>query len=160
MKRYAADTTVPVARSRGEIDSLLRQWKCKGIQWTDQFDDGIVVLRFAWAFEGNSYMTRFTIRLPSESELMKQAIDGRSSTKISPIKLEKLQAKQGQQEHRILLLWLKAAFNAVQAGIVRAEEIFLPFLEGANGQTVSEAVLPRLALLMTDNPSRLLTQGA
>jgi len=158
-RHFAEDTSVPVSRTRGDIDSLLRKWGCKGIQWTDQFEDGLVILRFAWLFKDNSYMARFVLKLPTEAELRERAIDGRSYNKVSPNKLARLQEQQGQQEHRVLLLWLKAAFNAVEAGIVKAEEIFLPFIEGKNGQTVGEAILPRLNMLLTNNPVSLLTQG-
>jgi hypothetical protein len=62
-------------------------------------------------------------------------------------------------EHRVLLLWIKAAFNAVEAGIVTAEQIFLPFLEGADGKTVSEIAIPRMAELTRGSAGRLLTAG-
>lgn len=38
MKRYAEDTRVPISRTRGEIDALLRAWRVDGIQWGDDFE--------------------------------------------------------------------------------------------------------------------------
>jgi len=163
MKRYAQDTSVPVGRSRGEIDALLRRWGAKGVQWTDDFDEGKVALRFAWTHEGSQYMARFNINLPSEDELRKQAIDGRSTNygqggRVSEAKLEKLRRARGQAEHRLLLFWLKAAFNAVEAGIISAEALFLPFLEGRDGKTVAEVAVPKLSELLSYNAGRLLPQ--
>ena len=162
MRRYAQDTSVPVGRSRGEIDTLLRQWGCKGVQWTDEFEEGRVSLRFMWEHEGNKYMARFNVCLPTDDDLIKDAVDGRdrSGKTISANKLEKLHQSRGQSEHRVLLLWLKAAFNAVEAGIMTAEELFLPFLEGKDGRTVAEVAIPRMADLLSGNASRLLTAGS
>ena len=62
--------------------------------------------------------------------------------------------------HRVLLLWIKAALNAVAAGLLTAEEVFLPHMEGSDGRTVAEVALPRLRDLLTGAPaSRLLPQG-
>jgi len=165
MKRFAQNTSVSVGKSRGEIDSLLRQWGCKGVQWTDEFEAGLVTLRFRWEHEGCAYMARFSVNLPTDEELSKSAVDGRttrttwSDPKVSDRKLEKLRETRGQQEHRLLLLWLKAAFNAVDAHIVTAEEIFLPFLEGKDGRTVAEVAIPKMADLLSGNANRLLTTG-
>lgn len=162
MRRYAQDTSVPVARSRGEIDSLLQQWGCKGVQWTSEWDAGAITLRFMWEHEGNKYMARFNVKLPTDDDLMKDAVDGRdpSGKTISAGKLEKLRQSRGQSEHRLLLLWLKAAFNAVDAGLLVAEELFLPFLEGKDGRTVAEVAIPRMADLLSGNAGRLLTAGS
>lgn len=128
--RYAAQTTVPVSQSRGEIDTLLRNWCCRGIQWTDNFENGMVILRFAWPFEKNTYMARFV-----------------------------MQTQQGQQEHRVLLLWLKAAFNAVEIGIIKPEEVFLPFIENKEGRTVGELIVKQLPAFICMDHSRLLERS-
>jgi len=129
--QFASQTTVPVSQTRGEIDFLLRQWGCKGIQWTDNFENGMVLLRFAWTFQKNPYMARLVLQSTQNEQ-------------------------ENKQRHRVLLLWLKAAFNAVDAGIVKAEEVFLPFLEVKEGQTLGEITLKQLPALMS---GRLLEQG-
>jgi hypothetical protein len=159
-RRYAEKTAVPIGRSRGEIDHLLRQWGCLGIQWTDAFDQGRVALRFVWERGDTKYMARFTLNLPTDEDLKKEAVDQRSASRqISEGKLRKLQDGRGRSEHRVLLLWLKAAFNAVEVGIVSAEEIFLPFLEDANGKTFAEIAIPRLPDLLQGSATKLLGTG-
>lgn len=131
MTAFAQRTKVPCARTRQEIDRLLRAWKCDGIQWTDEFTLSRVTLRFVWSrFQGPrearvsvTYQAQFRINL------------SRSTT-------------QGRQEHRLLLLWLKAALNAVEGGIIPAELLFLPWLVGRDGQTFGEIALPRLPQLL------------
>ena len=155
---YAKTTNVGIGRSRGEIDKLLRQWQCRAIQWTDDFVKGIVTLRFHWEHGEKYYTARISLQLATDEALREQAKDGRTG-KFNPNKLAKLQQSRGQQEHRILLLWLKAAFNAVEAGLISAEVIFLPFLEGNDGQTVAEIALPRLQNLITATSATALLEG-
>lgn len=157
-RRYADGTAVPVARSRGEIDKLLREWGADGIQWSDDFKRDLVQLRFLWTSGERQYLARFAVQLPTAEELEPQARDGRNG-RVSKPRLDKLMADRGKQEHRLLLLWLKAALNAVAAGIVSAETIFLPFFEDADGSTVAEVALPKLAGLLTGGAARLLGAG-
>jgi hypothetical protein len=159
MRRYAEDTSVPVARSRGEIDSLLRDWGAVGIQWTDEFDQDRVTLRFVWPHDDVRYTARVSVKLPSRASLEEQAIDGRSTWRkeVSKTKLAALMEARGRREHRLLLLWLKAALNAVDAQVVAAEEVFLPFLEGADGRTVGEVAVPKMHTLLRVSADRLLS---
>lgn len=154
-RKYAQETTVPVAKSRAEIDNLLRQWGAKGLQWSDDFQNDRVMLRFVWNYDDTDYMARFVIELPGRDQLKDQAIDGRTGA-VSDLKMEKLLSARGKQEHRLLLLWLKAALNAVEAGMVTAEALFLPFLEGQTGETVAEIAIPNLKKLASGSAQKLL----
>ena len=157
MRRYAEDTKVPIARSREEIVQLLRSWRVDGITWADDFERSRVVLRFVWHRRGGDerYLARFAIQLPDRKALEPRAIDQRNGT-VSEKKLARLMAERGMHEHRVLLLWLRAAFNAVEAGIVSAETLFLPFLEDQEGRTVAEVAIPRLSSLLDGAADRLL----
>lgn len=146
MRRYAQDTKVPISRSRAEIDKLLRRWKVEGIQWTDEFSLDRVVLRFAFPHEGKRFGAKFVVRLPSAQDLRPEAIHG-STGRLIPEKLQKLLDARGKQEHRLLLLWLTAAFNAVAGGLVPVEQLFLPFLEDSKGRTLGEILGPKLGAL-------------
>jgi hypothetical protein len=158
MRRYAEDTAVPISRSRGEIDSLLRAWGAQGIQWSDDFEHDRVMLRFVWPRGDQRFMARFVVRLPGRAELEPEAINQRTR-RVSPGKLERLLLERGKREHRVLSLWLKAALNAVDCGLVEAETLFLPFLEDRNGKTVAELALPRLGILLEGSAMKLLAEG-
>lgn len=155
MKRYASNTNVAIAKSRAEIDRLLRDWGADAIQWSDDFKHDKVMLRFLWTWERQQYVARFTIGLPTAQDLSANAVDGRSG-EVSDRKLNTLMRERGKSEHRILALWLKGVFNAVDAGIVTAETIFLPFFEGHDGKTMAEVALPRLPDLLSGSAKRLL----
>lgn len=158
MRRYAENTQVPISRSRAEIDGILRGWGADAIQWSDDFKHDKVMLRFLWTWQERQYVARFTIALPTAKDLSVNAVDGRTG-RTSERKLEALMADRGKQEHRILALWLKAAFNAVDSGIVTAEALFLAFFEGRDGQTVAEVALPRLPDLLAGSAMRLLPEA-
>lgn len=160
-RRYAEDTSVPVSRSRGEIDTLLRTWGAQGIQWTDDFQRERVLLRFAWTRGEQRYMARFALNVEPEAKVRERCTyrQGFSEPKLAEAKYRDAMAKRGAPEHRLLVLWLKAVFNAVEAGLIDAETIFLPFFEDRNGQTVAEMALPRLGLLLEGSAARLLGDG-
>lgn len=147
MKRYAADTTVNSARSRGEIDEILRAWGCKQIMWGDDYEEGRAMLRFLWSNEGVDYVARFVITIPTD-EALRSAARTEARRKFSQSKFELLQKRRGWAEHRQLFIWLKASFNAVEAGIVEASTIFLPFIEDAEGVTVGERLLADLPKIL------------
>ena len=162
---YAQGTSVPVARTRGQIDELLRKWGCDGIRWTDNFTEGLIVLEFVWQrpLDGEeeplAFMARMSLQLPSRDELRKRARHATSHMFLQS-KFDKLCADLGKREMRTLHLWLKACFNAVEDGLVGPETIFLPFLVGQDGRTVAEVALPRLPSLLLGAADQLLLAGS
>lgn len=155
MRRFAEKTQVPISRSRGEIDQLLREWGADAIQWSDDLKNNKVMLRFLWTWQDHQYVARLTIGLPTAKDLEKNAINKKTGG-ISQSKLNALLTGRGRQEHRVLALWLKAAFNAVAAGIVTAESLFMAFFEGKDGQTLGEVALPKMPLLLSGRADKLL----
>jgi hypothetical protein len=157
-RRYAESTTVPIAKTRGEIDRLLHDWGCHQIVWGNDFQGGRFMLQFVWRHEGQDYLARFTVQLPTDAELAKMAQRKGSWRDSRPLagKLEKLREARGRVEHRQLLLWLKAALNAVESGIIKAEQVFLPWLVTRDGRTVAERALEELPALIARGGSNLL----
>jgi len=145
--RYATTTTVNTAKSRGAIDHLLRRWGCHQIMWADDFREGRVLLRFVWEHEGTQYIARFPLKIPTDDELRKRARHATSGAFLQS-KYDDLSKRRGWAEHRQLLLWLRATFNAVESGIIEPACVFLPFLEDSQGVTFSERVLPQLPKLL------------
>ncbi len=133
-QKFAVKTKVPFARTRGEIDTLLRDWGCDGIRWTDLWADERVTVEFMWSAEdGDSYMCRFSF----ETE----------------------EGQGARSDHRILLLFLKGAFNGIAAGLIEPTQIFLAFIVGKDGRTVYENVRGRLPEIAEGNASLLLGEG-
>lgn len=155
---FAHTTKVPVSRSRGEIERLLRSWECDGIQWTDDFRDGVTSLRFRWEFEGVDYRARMTIRIPSWEQLHTDK-ERKAHTQVNESTLQHRRDQRWRSLHRVLLLTIKANLNAVEAGLMTAVEAFLPHLEGDNGMTVAELAIPRLRMLTEQGGAVRLLEG-
>lgn len=62
--------SVDAVKSRGDIDELLRGWGCFQIQWIDEVDTGMVVLRFRWVHDGHPYVGRVRLDLPDDENLV------------------------------------------------------------------------------------------
>lgn len=176
VRRFAEDTKVPIAKTRGQIVELLMAWKCSGISWADDFDAGRAVLGFAWKRKEQVpdklhgvtheaiYRVRFTVQIPTQKDIEAASIkaypDGVRAARLSRQAFVRRELENaGRREHRLLLLKIKADLNAAAAGLAKAEEIFFPWMVGADGRTVAEALLPRMHMLLTNPAANLLGDG-
>ena len=160
-KKYAEGTSVLIESSRSEINRLLLKWECSKIAWSDEYDVGLASLRFLWKKDGQAFAALLQIKIPSDDEIRGWDEcfwnNDPSSKRFMQSKFERLRDVRGQQEHRVLLIWLKACFNAVEIGIVKPEEIFLSFLQGTDGKTIGQLLLPHISRLLEGPTTRLLT---
>lgn len=149
-KKYAEGTSVPVAKSKGDIDKLLREWGCDRIAWEEDFRNGTISLRFIWSKEAMSFAARLTVKLETDKEIRErpEVLDKRNGS-VNENKVRALLERNGRAEMRLLLLWLKAAFNAVEGGLLDAQTIFLPFFVNKDDETVSDIIVPALPQLMS-----------
>ena len=154
-KKFAEDTSVSIAKSRSEIDDLLRRWDCDGIRWTDMFKKSQTVLEFTWTCGDAEYLARFVVELPTD-EILRNRARNAASGNFMDSKYRRAKELAGRQEHRVLCLFLKGAFNAIENGLISAEVIFLPFFVGRDGRTVAEVALPRLSELLASGSETLL----
>ncbi len=154
-RKFAEGTEVPVAKSKFEIEELLRKWGCKQIVWGTDYDEARVMLQFVWRHDGNDYVAKFPVQMPDDETLKKRAVH-QTSYRFIPAKFERLKEGRGRTEMRQLFLWLKACLNAVDAGIIDATAVFLPFLVGSDGRTVAEALVPQLPALHGSGAATLL----
>ena len=122
--RYAVNTKVPVGQTRSDIDKLLRVWGVSQISWADDIAGGRAMVRFLWKVDQTSYIARFDLEVDVDDPQLQRCA------------------------FRALLLWLKACFVSIEAGIVTAEQLFLPFLEGADGRTFGEVALAQLPTML------------
>ena len=158
MARAYEKTTVSVAKSRELIESTLRRWGVSGVSWSDDFDESAVILRFRWNNDEVVFVARFILQLPTDENLKEVAIDGRTN-RFSTNKFEKLCEERGRREHRLLAMFLKNTFEAVEEGIINAEQVFLPWLEDKDGVTVAERLGPIMNQLPKSSLKKMLTEG-
>ena len=144
MRNVISESDVPIERTRGKIEKLLRAWGCRQIGWLEDNDRGVFEIQFTMLSDDGTKLTaRFHIFLEDPDGLTERQKDRRDRGRF-----------------RTLYLWLEGALRAVEAGIVEPEAIFLAWLAGPDGVTVWEAVRPHLPKLASGMGTRaLIGQG-
>lgn len=113
---YAAKTTVPVAKSRGDLETLLRRAKATRILTMDEIDHALVMCTM-----GGPRLLRFKI----------------------PIKLDASDQVR-RSKWRALYLVIRAKLESIAAGIETEEEAWLAHVVMPNGSTLNDWVRPAI----------------
>lgn len=131
-KGYAHNTSVPVEKSKREIERLLTQHGAQGYQtgWQHAIGDdpGWDVIGFMW----KNRQVRFRLDRPNPKKFSQTAID-----------------QLNRSRWRVLCLVIKAKLEAVHAGVSIFEQEFLANIVTADDRTVGEILVPRLAAMGT-----------
>jgi hypothetical protein len=142
---YAKTTTVPVEKSRGEIERLLSLHKCSQFISGTDYDAGLARVQF----KAYGRFVRFVVQLPNK----KNFSYGRAGA------LKYAQAER--QRWRALLLVIKAKFESVESGISSFEKEFLAEIVMPGDQTIGDLIVPQIAEAYERGvlPSRMITDG-
>lgn len=136
MSRYAATTSVSVAKSKAEIEDTLHRYGASG------FMSGWLGEKAMIAFQVRNRQVKFVLPMPAKNS--------REFTHSPTGKLRASDAihaawEQGcRQRWRALALAIKAKLEAVECGIVTFDQEFLAHIVGPNGQTVGDQVIPMI----------------
>lgn len=126
-RRYAAETSVPVDRTKSEIERTITRY-------------GATAFMTGW--ENQKAMLSFTF----DGRMVRFIIEG------SEGKTQKRRDQSGRQRWRALLLLIKAKLEYVDSGIHQFEEEFLGNIVTDNGETVAERIIPQLELGTANGP--------
>lgn len=149
---YAAQTSVSVEKSKAEIERLLLR---NGADQTlfHQDRQGSMI-----QFEIGNRILRFTLPLPSR--------DGKEFRYTPSKKRRRTDAQTFdaweqacRQRWRALLLIIKAKFEAISAGILTFDEVFLAHILLPTKQTVGEFFVPQIEAVYTDGAQPLMLPG-
>lgn len=125
MALFAEKTTVPVAKTRSEIEQLLERHKAR--QYGTAVDYELLMARVQ--FRLHDRVVRFVIGLPDRKKFGAGARFERAE----------------RQRWRALLLVIKAKLESVENSIETFEHAFLGQIVMPNDQTVADIVLPQIA---------------
>lgn len=129
---YAKATVVPVDRTRGEIERMLRGVGANAIgSMSDQ--NGAIVI-----FQLNTRAYRMTVPIPPLDEFA----HGPGRKARSANAMRDMRAQVERSRWRALRLVLKAKLEAIEAGISTLEQELAMHTIMPDGKTVSERVLP------------------
>jgi hypothetical protein len=134
---YAAATTVPVVRTKAEIEELLEQHGACGFMFGQQGDRAVII------FVMEKRRVHFELPLPAADEF-READNGRhrsSSTQAA----KREQALRSRW--RALFLAIKAKLVSVECGVETFEEAFLAqiVVPGGSNETMGSLYIPHLA---------------
>lgn len=127
MAKAYQGTEVAVSKSQEQIRKLLIQFGVRGIQFAEDFETGLINLRFAKAVDGNLRTVSIIIHVR----------EGKSNLE-----------QRTKETYRSLLNWMKAQLVAEQDKLFATEDLFLShfewMLKDGRTVTVGEFVKPRL----------------
>lgn len=145
---YAKGTSVSTEKSRAEIETILKRYGASHFAYMSSPGKAII------AFQARNRRIRFDLPLPQMAD--KQFLrDGRGAVR-SPAKTYTAWEQACREKWRALALCIKAKLEAVESKIESFEDAFLAHIVLNDGQTVGEAITPRIAAIYAGNDVPLL----
>lgn len=150
-----ATTAVPVERSKQAIRDLLVKQGARGVQFSEDFQEHRISLRFAMEIEGvvRTVNTMLVIPAPPEPKRKRRAVTRRWDPRlrryvhVSPKREGERWEQAERATFRALHYWLKSSFEAVDFGLFSMTDMFLSHFEwmiGGRTTTVGQIVKPQL----------------
>lgn len=136
MNRYASETTVPVERTKAEIETLLIRYGAK------KFHSGWDQDKAMIGFQLKELFIRFTLPFPPRDAKRFKVKEVRNGPdkRLTQIQSENAWNQEVRSRWRALLLTVKAKLEAVEIGITTLENEFLAFIVLANSETLGDWV--------------------
>ncbi len=158
MTQYAAETKVPIEKTRAEIESTVRRYGA------DAFVSGWEGERASVQFRCGGRYVRLSMVLPSRSApdfatTLKGNQHAKAEVARSKASGDKLWDQACRQKWRALALMIKAKLEAIESGIVTFEEEFFAHVIMPDGRTVYEHAKAPLALAYDSGEVRPLLGG-
>ena len=154
MGSYAAETTVPVERSKIEIEKTLERYHASEFAYAVKPS----LAQIGFLLEGRHI--RFTLPLPDKNDdkFKKTAVGRVRHARAEQLAL--LDWEQAcRQRWRALALAIKAKLEAVDSGIATIEDEFLGYMVLPDGNTFSEWATPQLEKVRTNHMPKMLVAG-
>lgn len=129
IKKFAAGTTVTPARSREELDTILKRFGAKGFGYVDQEQAAAIIFEI----DGRTY--RYLAPMPQLDDFK---LNSRGYYR-SDLASQKRDWEQAVREQwRALVATIKGKLVAVDSKIESFEDAFQQYTVMSNGQTVGE----------------------
>lgn len=140
MSRFAENTSVPVEKSRSEIESTLGRYGANQFAYATDQTRGLAMV----SFSANGRHVRFVLKLPLQSEKQFRFTPERQKRRTDAATYEAWE-QACRQRWRALSLAIKAKLEAVACGITEFEDEFLAHIVLPNGNSVSDFIRPQIA---------------
>jgi hypothetical protein len=141
--RYAQKTTVSVERSREEIIRILNRYGATSFAFGEELGRAVILFRI------RERPIRFTLPLPDRADSRFTKTPGGRRVRTGDAALQAWE-QACRQSWRGLALYILAALEAVESGVVEFDHAFLPFMLLGNRQTVGEHFQPAIEKAIRD----------
>ena len=131
MTRFAANTSVPVARTQEEIQALLRRYGAAGFMMGEEGN------KVFFCFKTHDRFVKMTTNMPDPKSREFTHTPSRQTPR-SPKETQAAHEQGIRQRWRSLLLRVKARFEEIEDGQVTFDEAFMPYLVLPDGTTMKE----------------------
>ena len=136
MTTYAAETSVSIERSKGEIERTLDRYGATAFWYGWDKDSDAAMI----AFEVEGRRIRIVVPMPQREQFATTPTGRRRATKETDAAWE-----QGKRQRwRAIALIVKSKLEAVEAGISTIEAEFLAHTVLPDGQTVGDWLAPQI----------------
>lgn len=134
--RYASDTEVSTDRSIGEIRRTLRNYGAAGFAFGEN-EKGAMI-----EFVAHDRRVRFVLPMPNpRADEFTKTPTGKDR---APTQANQLYETACKRVYRVFVLVIKAQLEAVESGLVRFEDAFLPYTVLPGGMTVADTIRDRV----------------
>jgi len=138
MAKYAAATAVSPEQRRGEIERTLARYGATAFGYATSGDRAQVV------FEMNGRQMRLDVTLPDRQDKKFTHLESSPWVRRSELEADKRWQQALRQRWAALGLWIKAQCEAIDSGVVTAEQAFLGWVVLPDGLTLGEKLHPQL----------------
>lgn len=135
---FMGTTEVPADQSAGEIVSLLVRAGARQIGMDYDKNQELTGLRFVMEVRGHGQQP---FVLPARVEPVFKIINGRRQSWDRSGNVNRDRATAKRVAWRQLLRWAQAQICMIETGMVEAGEVFSPYLQGEDGQTMWERLV-------------------
>lgn len=134
MSRYAKNTTVPVERSKGEIERTLARYGASKFGYMTELGAAVVL------FEVEGRGIKMVLKLPFPGDFAQDRRGRKRTAKAIDVDF----SRAVKQRWRALALVVKAKLEAIDSGIATFDDEWLAYMVLPGGRTVGEAIAPQL----------------
>lgn len=144
-------TDVPVSKSQEHIRHMIYAHKGAGVS--------IVSQRPREGFEALVIINELSYHIRVMATC-KQISERNSYGQRRPQgQLELARAAEERRVWRVLYWHLKAMFEAADSGVIDIRDVIMPYVVTRDGRTLSEHIIPRMAEVMSMDPTKLLPKA-
>jgi len=129
-------TSIAPEKSIGEICAMLAQAKAKAI--LQEFDGAANVT--AISFRKETQFGEQSFRLPIDVQAVHQLLKNQWQQRKVPRALANDSYHARRVAWRIVRNWIEAQLALIEIGMVKVEQVFLPYMQNPAGQTVYEVM--------------------